>query len=43
MAANELENLAKTGLLKKEPAEQAEFDGLLAGGRAALKDAQVNG
>lgn len=43
MAAKELDNLVKIEQLKKEPREQKEFDGLLAAGRAALKDAQVSG
>lgn len=41
MAPNELANLARTGLLKLEPGEQREFDGLLAAGEAALSDSDV--
>lgn len=43
MTAKELDNLVEIQQLKKEPPEQKEFDGLLAAGRAALKDAQVAG
>lgn len=41
MALNELENLVRARLLKREPGEQREFDGLLAAGEAALNDADV--
>ncbi len=43
MAAKELENLVRARLLKAEPGEQAEFDGLVAAGVAALRDAQIAG
>jgi hypothetical protein len=39
MRSGELENLARIGLLKKEPGDQAEFDGLLRSARVRLKDA----
>ena len=39
MRLQQLENLASTGQLKKEPPAAAEFNGLLTAGRAKLKDA----
>ncbi|MBI2253033.1 MAG: hypothetical protein HYU58_00285 [Proteobacteria bacterium] len=39
MSSEALDNLVKTGQLKKEPADQAEFDGLQASGINRLKDA----
>jgi hypothetical protein len=39
MTSDELRNLARSGLLKAEPVEQAEFDQLIRSGRARLKDA----
>jgi hypothetical protein len=41
MSSRELDNLVRIGSLKVEPAEQVEFDGLVASGRARLKDARV--
>jgi hypothetical protein len=43
MSSNELNNLARAGALKVEPADQKEFDGLVASGRARLADAQKAG
>ena len=40
MTSEQLANLVKIGKLKAEPANQAEFDGLLRSGRTRLKDAQ---
>jgi len=37
--STELENLVRAGQLKREPGDQAEFDGLVRLGRAKLKDA----
>lgn len=39
MTSANLENLAKIGKLKKEPPDQAEFEGLLQAGGNKLKDA----
>ncbi len=39
MSLKELNNLVRTGLLKLEPADQTEFDGLLDSGRKRLADA----
>jgi hypothetical protein len=39
MSSKELANLARTGLLKSEPGDQREFDGLLDSGRKRLADA----
>lgn len=39
MTLVELDNLVRTGQLKKEPGDQTEFDGLVLLGRAKLKDA----
>jgi hypothetical protein len=38
-----LDNLIKIGLLKSEPPDQKEFDGLKRSGEARLKDAQNSG
>lgn len=38
MTSPELENLSRTGSLKREPAAQVEFDGLVRSGRARLDD-----
>lgn len=43
MNSPELDNTVKTGALKIEPANQKEFDGLLALGRKRLNDATVKG
>jgi hypothetical protein len=43
MNSPELDNLVKAGLLKREPAERTEFDGLIASGKARLADARVKG
>src|SRR5690348_14468932 len=42
MTSRELDNLVKSGLLKAEPGNQKEFDGLLASGRKRLVDAGKN-
>ena len=42
MTSKELDNLVQIGLLKSEPGDQKEFDGLLESGRTRLTDAQVN-
>lgn len=42
MNSKELDNLIKTGLLKSEAGDQAEFDGLLNSGRKRLVDAKKN-
>jgi hypothetical protein len=39
MPSQNLENLVKTGLLKQEPGDQKELDGLLRSARARLADA----
>jgi len=39
MTSDSLASLVKVGLLKAEPGDQAEFDGLLRAGRAKFKDA----
>jgi hypothetical protein len=39
MNSGELDNLVRIGLLKQEPADQAEIDGLLKSARARLNDA----
>jgi hypothetical protein len=39
MSTRELDNLAKTGLLKAEPGNRTEFDGLVESGRKRLADA----
>jgi hypothetical protein len=43
MTRSELENLAKAGRLKREPPDQAEFDGLVHLGEAKLGDAKKKG
>lgn len=40
MTSTELENLVRTGLLKSEPPDRVEFEGLVESGRTRLKDAQ---
>ena len=40
MSSAELDNLVKSGLLKSEPGDQKEFDGLLDSGRKRLTDAK---
>lgn len=40
MTSTELQNLVRMGLLKLEPPDRAEFDGLLESGRTRLRDAQ---
>ncbi|MEJ2699110.1 MAG: hypothetical protein P8Z70_05550 [Desulfuromonadales bacterium] len=40
MTSRNLENLAQTGQLKREPADQKEFDGLVSSARARLNDAR---
>jgi hypothetical protein len=40
MSSRELENLVDRGLLKREPGDQQEFDGLVASGRKRLADAK---
>ncbi len=42
MNSKSLDNLVKTELLKKEPPDQKEFDGLLESGRKRLSDARKN-
>jgi hypothetical protein len=41
MTSKHLSNLARTGSLKAEPSDQAEFDGLVRSARARMKDAQL--
>ena len=43
MSSKELDNLVRVGLLKKEPGDQGEFDGLVKSGRARLNDAGTPG
>ncbi|MGQ0741210.1 MAG: hypothetical protein ACT4OG_02785 [Alphaproteobacteria bacterium] len=43
MSSKELDNLVKTGVLKPEPGDQKEFDGLLDSGRKRLADAENTG
>jgi hypothetical protein len=43
MSLEELDNLIRAGLLKSEPADQKEFDGLLDSGRKRLTDAKKKG
>jgi hypothetical protein len=43
MSSRELDNLARIGLLKQEPGDQAEIDGLLRSARARLEDARKPG
>ena len=40
MTLSELDNLVRSGKLKKEPGTQFEFDGLIHSGRMRLNDAQ---
>ena len=41
MTLTELDNLVRTGLLKSEPPDQKEIDGLLDSGRKRLADARI--
>lgn len=43
MTSKELDNLVRSDLLKVEPADQREFDGLAASGRRRLVDAEKEG
>jgi hypothetical protein len=43
MSSKELDNPVATDLLKSEPGDQKEFDGLLASGRKRLNDAKKRG
>jgi hypothetical protein len=43
MRSKELDNLVRTGLLKAEPGDQKEFEGLVDSGRKRLADAKVSG
>ena len=43
MSSADLENLVRAGKLKRESADQAEFDGLVRSGEARLTDAQTPG
>lgn len=43
MTSSELDNLAANRLLKSEPADQNEFDGLVTSGRKRLADAKRSG
>jgi hypothetical protein len=43
MTSNELANLVKTELLKSEPGDQKEFEGLLDSGRKRFADAKKTG
>src|SRR6476646_1114146 len=43
MSSKELGNLVKTELLKSEPGDQTEFDGLVDSGRKRLADAKKQG
>jgi hypothetical protein len=43
MSSRELDNLAQIGLLKKEPGDQGEFNGLAKSGRTRLNDARTPG
>jgi hypothetical protein len=40
MSSKELDNLVRSGMLKAEPGDQLEFDGLVSLARARLKDAE---
>jgi hypothetical protein len=42
-SSKELDNLVERGLLKREPGDQQEIDGLLASGRKRLADAKTTG
>jgi hypothetical protein len=41
MSSSELDNLAQIGLLKKEPGDQSEFNGLIESANARFKDAKI--
>jgi hypothetical protein len=43
MSSGELDNLVERGLLKREPGDQNEFDGLVASGGKRLADAKKGG
>jgi hypothetical protein len=43
MSSRELDNLVRVGLLKKEPGDQGEFNGLVKSGRTRLDDARTPG
>ena len=43
MSSKELDNLVRVGLLKKEPGDQGEFNGLAKSGRTRLNDAGIPG
>jgi hypothetical protein len=43
MSFEALDNLVKTGLLKSEPGDQTEFDGLVGSGSKRLADAKTQG
>lgn len=43
MSFKELDNLVGTGLLKREPPDQTEFDGLFRSGVARLTDSKIPG
>jgi hypothetical protein len=43
MSSKQLDNLVGIGLLKKEPGDPVEFNGLLGSGRARLNDAKTPG
>jgi hypothetical protein len=43
VSSKALDNLVRTGVLKEEPGNQKEFDGLVSSGRARLSDAKVKG
>ena len=43
MSSKELDNLVRISLLKKEPADQGEFNGLVKSGRTRLNDAKTPG
>jgi hypothetical protein len=43
MSSKELDNLVRVGLLKKEPGDQGEFNGLVKSGRTRLNDARTPG
>ena len=43
MSSRELDNLVDTAVLKREPGDQKEFDGLMASGRKRLADAKRGG
>lgn len=41
VVSNNLDNLVRIGQLKVEPADQAEFDGILRSAKLRLKDSQI--